>query len=259
MQTMLKTIIIDNEPRSIQNLKILLNQYCKQVDLIAFSEYPEDGITLIRAHKPDLVFIDIEMPTMTGFDVLKSVADVPFKAIFITAYDEYEYAVSALRSAALDYLLKPIDIDELVAAVEKAEKALLAEKITEKKDTNIVNNLLYNQFIQKQKIALPTLNGIELILMENIMYCQSANSYTSLQMNDNSTKLVCKSIKEFEGQLNEKGFFRIHREFIINLNYMVSYVKGRGGHVVMTNGKELEVSNNRKDDFLDLLSKFWGM
>ena len=256
---MIKTIIIDDEPRSIQNLKLLLARYCKQVEVIATAEYPENGILLIQEYKPDLVFIDIEMPTMKGFEVLKQVADVPFKVIFITAYDEYEYAVSAIRSAALDYLLKPFDIDELISAVAKAEKTILAEKIVEKKETNVVNHLLYNQFVQKQKIALPTPNGIELIVLENIRYCQAHNTYTILTMLDDTNKIVCKSIKEFEAQLCEKGFFRIHREYLINLNYMKSYVKGRGGYVIMENSKELAVANERKDDFLAFLAKFWDL
>lgn len=256
---MIRTIIIDDEPRSIQNLKLLLERYAKQVEVIATAEYPEDGILYIREYKPDLVFIDIEMPTMKGFDVLKQVVDVPFKVIFITAYDEYEYAVSAIRSAALDYLLKPFDIDELISAVAKAEKHILAEKTVEKTETSIVNHLLYNQFVQKQKIALPTLNGIEFILLENILYCQADNAYTLLKMIDETSKIVCKSMKEFETQLHEKGFFRIHRECIINLNYMKSYVKGRGGYVIMENGKELAVSNEKKEAFLAFLAKFWDL
>ncbi len=256
---MIKTIIIDDEPRSIQNLKLLLERYCKQIEIIATAEYPENGILLIQEHKPDLVFIDIEMPTMKGFEVLKQVADVPFKVIFITAYDEYEYAVSAIRSAALDYLLKPFDIDELISAVAKAEKTILAEKVVEKVTKDTVNHLLYNQFVQKQKIALPTLNGIELVLLENIRYFQADNTYTLLQMLDDTNKVVCKSIKDFEAQLSEKGFFRIHREYLINLNYMKSYVKGRGGYVIMENGKELAVANDRKEGFLAFLIQFWGL
>ncbi|HSZ25135.1 MAG TPA: LytTR family DNA-binding domain-containing protein [Cytophagaceae bacterium] len=243
---MLNAIIIDDEQKSCENLKILLEDFCKDVYISEMANTVANGIAAIQHHRPDVVFLDIQMQKETGFDLLKKIPLLDFEVIFVTAYSEF--AIEAIKFSALDYLLKPIDINDLQAAVLKVEKKLL--KSTLKDQLEILMHNFKMESGENYKLAIPNGEGLVFIEIKNLIYCEAQSNYTKLFMKDGKNYLVSKTLKEYDNLLSKYGFYRIHHTFLINTREIKKYVKGDGGYVVMSNDQSIDVSKRKKDAFL---------
>jgi two-component system LytT family response regulator len=242
-------IIIDDEKHCRNVLELLLQKYCPTVQVVACCEDGPSGLKAIELHKPSLVFLDIEMPGMNGFTLLENCLQRTFDVIFTTAYNEY--AIKAIRHNALDYIVKPIDKDELLQAVSRVKQH------TTQPASPRIENLI--EYLHRQKnghrIALPTLEGLQMIQSEEIYYCESDGGYTRFFMRNGKILLISKTLKEVEEVLESKGFCRVHHGYLINLQYVQKYIRGDGGEVIMENNKNIPVSRNKKQEFLNQLEK----
>lgn len=246
---MIKSIIVDDEPNSVQALHELLNRYCPVVSVAATADNITTARELILLHQPDLLFIDIEMPFGNAFDLLNNLPKITFEVIFVTAFDNY--ALNAIKLSALDYLLKPVSIKELQAAVRKAE-----EKVKSKNISGRIENLLYNlksPSSSSKRLALPTFEGLIFLDTDDFIRLEASNNYTFIFLKDKQKIIVSRPLKEFESLLDMTNFSRVHHSHIINHNYIRKYHRGRGGYVEMEDGSSIEVSTRKKDEFL---SKF---
>lgn len=244
----IKAILIDDEKSSLQNLAQKLKEFCPDVEVLAAIDVPEDAVSAIQQQKPDLLFLDIEMPRMNGFLLLKEIADLGCDIIFTTAYNHY--AIDAIRVSAFDYLMKPIAIKDLQDAVERYKKtmsSLVKEKI------DILQDSLAAGKSQENKISLATQEGVAFIQIKNIIYVESSSSYSIIHLAEGKKMLVTKLLKDFEEMLLPYHFYRVHHSYLINLNYMEKYVRGDGGHVVLQNGVLIDVARRKKDEFLKVM------
>ena len=245
---MIKAIIIDDEVHCQETLKMLLKEFCPDVQVAEQCRSASQGLVAIEKHKPDLVFLDIEMPVMNGFEMLEQFSEIPFAIIFTTSYDQY--AIKAIRFSALDYLLKPVESTELMNAVKKVQERLhlpLAEQF------QILLKQVQNKDHSFQKVAIPTLEGFELIPANLIIRCEADNNYTHLFLANKNRITACRTLKEIEEQLQHYSFFfRVHHSFLVNLNEISKYVRGEGGYVVMSDGSTVNVSRSRKESLLKL-------
>ena len=240
---MIKAVLIDDEKHCLETLSMLLARYCKEVEIVEECRSGKKGVEAINKYKPDLVFLDIEMPMMNGFEVLEQFSEIPFAVIFTTSYDQY--AIKAFRYSALDYLLKPIDPEELVAAVNKViskRNLPFAEQF----------DILLKQIKQKgsgfEKIAVPTIEGFELIRADQIIRCDADDNYTHLHLKDNRKIVACRMLKEMEELTQEFGFFvRVHNSHLVNMNEVSKYVRGDGGYLLMSDGSTVAISKSRRD------------
>jgi two-component system, LytTR family, response regulator len=242
----MRALIIDDEPKNVRILKKLLEDYCPQIVVTGEAGDARAAYTTIRELKPELVFLDIEMPYGNAFDLLDKLLPVDFEIIFITAFDDY--TLKAFKYSALDYLLKPVDIDELKAAVKKAAEKIAGKSINLQLG-NLLSNLKSNQAIL-QKIALPSADGIIFINVEEIIRCEASGNYTIIYADSKEKITASKTIKDYEELLPPSIFCRIHNSHIINLNRIKKYHSGRGGFVVMDDGTSIEVASRRRDEFL---------
>ncbi len=246
----IKAIIIDDEERARNTLSTLLKQYCPQVEIISSCASVPDGVLAINQKRPQLVFSDIEMPEYNGFELLSFFRDVDFEIIFVTAYNEY--ALKAFEVSAIDYLLKPVDIDKLKAAVEKAEKRIGSYDMQNKLEV-LKDSLRSGQF---NKIALPVSDGLLFIEVPEIVYLEAEGSYTNVWLKNGSKILVSKKMKFFEDILESKpNFFRSHRSFIVNINYLRKYNK-HDSSLTLESGKIAYVSRERKAEFEEQLRQY---
>jgi two-component system LytT family response regulator len=245
---MIKSIIIDDEQPCIDALQADLAKYCNNVELCATCSSGKEGILAIKKHKPRLIFLDVEMPWMNGFEMLEMLDRIDFCIIFTTAYDKF--AARAFRISAVDYLLKPVDAADLKAAVKKAEEKILASE-----GTVNIENLLHNirQPAQQQKIALPNRDGYEFAKAHSILYCTAEGAYTKVIFNDKHSMLVSRSLGDIEEMLPVELFARIHHSTIININAVTHYSRADGGFVVMNTNEKLAVSKARKEALLQRL------
>jgi len=238
----LRAIIVEDEAESRQILKSYLMKYCPNVTVLGEAVNVDEALVLIRNNDLDLIFLDVEMPYGNAFDLLDKVGTVDFEIIFVTAYNNY--AVDALNAHASYYLMKPISIDELIKAVDYVteikikEEALQGEVLVPK--TNTVTG----------KITLPQQDGFEVLETSNILYCKADDNYTEIYLNNKKKKLVSKTLKYIENALSNDNFARVHKSYLVNVNEVVKYVKGKGGSVVLSNGKEISVSASRKSELL---------
>lgn len=245
-------IILDDESRNVQLLKNLLGEYCTQVAVLATETDAVKGLALIKELQPQLVFLDIEMPHINGFEILKQLEPVNFEVIVVTAYSHY--ALEAFEHHAIGYITKPINTEKLIAAVN-----LATERIEQKSFSKNLFSLIESSTkpAAAQKIPLSTSSGLVFVKLNDIMYCESSGNYTSFYLsNTGKPILVSRQLGEYEKLLPETDFTRIHDKYIINLSYIREYIKGSGGDVVLENGKELPVASRRKDDFLSLFEKW---
>ncbi|HEV2483217.1 MAG TPA: LytTR family DNA-binding domain-containing protein [Puia sp.] len=248
---MIRTVIVDDETDSRSVLQRLLETYCPQVTVIGAASGVDTALPLIREMNPDLVFLDIEMIHGNGFDLLNELQPIAFQVIFVTAFDEY--AVKAFKYSAVDYLLKPVDIEDLQSAVEKT-----AARIQGKVDLSPIRTLLQNVGViqlSQQKMAIPTINGLSFIPINDIIRFEAQGNYTAIFLTNGQTLMATRNIKEYELLLPEAIFCRIHNSHIINMQKIQKYQKGRGGQVIMEDGTAIEVAIRRRQDFLQRIVK----
>lgn len=238
----LNTIIVEDEETSREILKNYLGKYCPNVNVLGEAANVDEALTLIRNNELDVVFLDVEMPYGNAFDLLDKVGDIDFETIFVTAYNNY--AIDALNAHASYYLMKPIAIDELIKAVDyvtdlKTKESALQNQVLIPKHNPVSG-----------KITIPLLDGFEVIETNNILYCKADDNYTEIYLNTNKKKVVSKTLKYFEQALTKAGFARVHKSYLVNVSKVVKYVKGKGGSIVLNNGKEISVSSSKKATFL---------
>jgi len=238
----MRAIIVDDEPANIENLQALLLKHCPQVAVIGSAGNNKDAAGLINLHQPDLVFLDIQLKDDSGFNLLKLLPEKSFDVIFVTAYDNY--GIQAIKFAALDYLLKPVDIDELIAAVTKAET-----KKRDKQNMQLDFLLSHIKKDEKQslKIALPQQKEILYVPINDIIRCQADNTYTFFYLDNGERVLVSKSLKEYAGLLEPNGFLRAHQSHLVNINFVKSWLKEDGGMLLLNNGDRIPVSRPNKE------------
>ena len=246
-----KTILVDDEANNLMFLQVLIKENCTQLDIVHTSDNAEQALTAINEIKPQLVFMDIDMPGMTGFELLKKLEPLSFEVIFVTAYNQY--AMEAFDYNAVAYITKPIVTQKLIHAVEKA-----VAKIEEKRYTENIFSLLENvqHKNQNDKIALPTMQGLQFVKLNEICYCESSGNYTNFFFTNNTKIMVSRQLGEYEKLLPAEMFVRIHDQHIINLTCIHEYVKGSGGEVILENGTRLNVASRRKDELLSRFEKW---
>ncbi len=242
----LKSIIVDDEQDSREILRNYTMKYTPVVQVVEECSNIQEAKKAIQKHQPDLVFLDIEMPYGNAFDLLEQLDEIDFQVIFITAFSQY--AIQAFNQSAVHYILKPLDIDELIVAVQKAQ-----ERIQDEARINHTQILLENiasKKSQKQKIALPLMDGFEVVKLSDVLYCEANDNFTKFHFVNGKKALICRKLKFYEDNLKEYGFCRVHRSHLINLDYVKRYVKGKGGMVVLENEVQIQVSSTRKQAFL---------
>lgn len=244
---MIRAIIIDDEQDSRNTIRNILENYCENIDVVGEASDVESGLEVISRKNPDVVFLDIQMPDGTGFDLLEELPKVNFQIIFITAYDQY--ALKAIKFSALDYILKPVDPQQLVDAVKKIRKDSTSHSDITKKINTLLRNK--NGF---ERITLPTLEGYKFVNLKDIIRCVADSNYTQFYLSSGENILVTRTLKEYEETLSELDFVRVHQSHLVNTRYVDRYIKGDGGTVVMVDGAEVEVSRRRKDDFLNRMA-----
>ncbi len=245
---MLKAIIVDDEFSAIKSLKWEIDKFCKEIEVSNFYTNPMDAIEGINLLKPDCVFLDIEMPEMDGFQLLKHLKYRDFELVFTTAYDQY--AIKAFKQDAIDYLLKPVDSDDLVIAVEK---------IREKKAQNAIGEQLKSliakiQVSGKQKIPLSFSTKTIYVDRDEILYCKSDGNYTEVHMTDNHKEVISKKLKDVEELIDSEKFLRVHHSYVINMDHLKEYIKTEGQYLVLKDGSSIPVSRSKKPDLLHFLN-----
>jgi len=225
---MIKAIIIDDEIHSCKILEMLLKEYCPDVQVLEQCKDAQTGLEAIRKFKPDLVFLDIEMPHMNGFEMVEQISAISFAVIFTTGYDQY--AIKAFRFNAIDYLLKPVEPKELIAAVHKIQTQT---RKPEAEQLQVILKQIQGKEHPVNKLAVPTLDGLELIPADELMWCEADDNYTHLYFKNKNRITTCRTLKEVEEQLQDFRFFiRIHHSHIVNMNEIIKYVRGEGGYVI---------------------------
>lgn len=249
--TDINCILIDDEQQNLKLLQNMLEMHCRQVKVLGASNCAKDGLAMIEELQPQLIFLDVEMPHMNGFDLLKKLEPVSFEVIFVTAYSHY--AVEAFEHHAAGYITKPVNTEKLVSAVQAAIKRVEERSINK----NLFSLLEQNtRQAAPDKIPLSTTNGLLFVKIADIMYCESSGNYTHFYLNDDKKIVVSRQLGEYEKLLPDNNFTRIHDKYIINLSYIKEYIKGSGGEVVLENGKEIPVAARRKEDFLARFEKW---
>lgn len=245
---MIKTIIVDDEPYSCEALDALLNRYCPQVQVVSICYSGREALLKIKEQKPQLIFLDIEMPQMNGFELLQNIPEPDFDLIFTTSYDQY--AIKAIRFSALDYLLKPVDRNELQAAVHK---------VTERNHSSLTQQLelllhkIHFPAAHITKVALPTMEGLQMVNADSIISCESDSNYTIMFLKNKQKIVVSRTLKDIEEMLEDHSFLRIHHSYLVNINEINKYIKGEGGYVIMSDGSAVDVSRSKKELLLKTL------
>ena len=245
----LRAILIDDELSSLQNLQQKLTEFCPDVTIVAASQKPEEAITLIKELQPDIIFLDIEMPRMSGFRLLEALGELESEIIFTTAYSHY--AIDAIRISAFDYLTKPISISDLQNTIERLARRRQGH-IRERID--ILRHSMSDTKSQEDKIVIATSEGLEFLVVKNIIRIESSSNYCHIVMMDGKTMLVTKLLKDLEEMLHPYRFYRIHHSHLINLNYIKKYIREDGGQVMMINDEKIDISRRKKDEFLKMIA-----
>lgn len=246
MSPKLNVIIVEDEYHSRETLRSFLQEYCPEVEVLGTASNVTEAVEKISQQRPDLVFMDIELQTGTGFEVLQKVQHLDFHLIFTTAFEHY--AIKAIKFSSIDYLLKPIDLEELIISVQKAKKLRESEnrKI-------LLENLLSNikdGTKENRKICLSTAEGIEFIPTKEILFCEANGSYTDFHLTDRRKLVVSKNLKEYENMLQDSNFMRVHNSFLINLGEVKKFVRAEGGYILMNNDKQVSISPGKREEFL---------
>ena len=251
-EDLIHCVIIDDEHDSIDVLEMLIKSHCPRVIIDAACASAKEGIKAIRQYQPDLVFLDIEMPHMNGFDLLEEFDEVLFDIVFITAYQQF--AIKAFKYSALNYLLKPVDQDDLVSTIERIG-ARRMPPIREQINV-LMEGMIHREKQAIPRIALTTSYGMLFVDTRDILYCQSDNNYTTVHVAGDHKIVVSKTLKEIDETLSGPDFYRVHNSYLINLHHVRKFVRGDGGYVVMDDGATVSISRTRKQEFLELFSKF---
>ncbi len=244
----LKAILVDDELNSLQNLQFKIREYCPSVRVVDQTQNPEEAIRMIQQHKPDVIFLDIEMPRMSGFKMLEQIPEVDFEVIFITAYNHY--AINAIRISAFDYLVKPVAIEDLQQTVDRLGNFKI-KKTNER--AKLLKQNLANPKSQDDHIAIPTNDGLEFIQIKQIIRIESSSNYSKLVLQNGQQLLVTRQLKDFEELLQDYRFYRVHHSHLVNLNFIAKYIRGDGGQISMRNGDMVDVSRRKKEVFLKLI------
>ena len=245
---MLASVIVDDEPYCCEVLSASLEKYCREVTVVAVCHSGLEAIKAINEHKPALVFLDVEMPKMNGFEMLKQLPVINFDLIFTTSFDQY--ALKAFRVSAIDYLLKPIDREELQAAVEKViqrSQKPIAQQL------ELLLQKVNHPATVLSKIAMPTMEGLQMIPVDSIISCTSEGNYTALLLKNKQKILVSRILKDIEEMLEDHSFARVHHSHLVNLNEINKYVRGEGGYLIMSDGSTVDVSRSKKELLLKRL------
>ncbi|MFT3680556.1 MAG: LytTR family DNA-binding domain-containing protein [Ferruginibacter sp.] len=245
MQT---AIIIDDEAKGRLALRQKLTDYCPEVTIVAEADSGQEGILLINKHTPDILFLDIEMPRMNGFEMLNNLAEKNFHLIFTTAYDQY--AIRAIKYAAFDYLLKPVDVEELINTIHKLTNTGVSHT---KKQAELLQQNINHPKKLMNKLAIPTLEGLLFFDINDIEYLEAQSNYTNIYFNNKSKIIASKTLKEFEELLPVDKFFRVHHSYLINLNYIKKYIKGDGGQVELQSGAYVDIARRKKEEFMRII------
>ena len=238
---------MDDEPDGIRTLEKMLQRHCPAVNIVATCANASAAQEQIELQKPDVVFLDIQMPGKTGLELLTELGVKDFEVIFVTAYNEY--MLQALQYSAADYLLKPVDEERLVEAVERVERRLREGK-KEEQTTTLLHNLAKTGNPSEMRLCLPTLKGFIVLKLEEIIYCEAERSYTVFHLDNGRTVTVSKPLLEYDQLLRDTSFLRIHKSFLVNLLHVKEYQRGEGGIVILSDGAEIEVSRRKKEEFL---------
>ncbi len=245
---MIRAIIIDDEHESRNTVVNILNGFCKNVNVVAQAENVKEGLEKVEREKPDVVFLDIQMPDGTGFDLLEQLPEISFQVIFVTAFDQY--ALKAIKFSALDYILKPVNPQHLIDAVEKLKKPESDFGLISKQISTLLRNK--NGF---ERITLPTFEGLRFIILKDIIRCEADSNYTNFYLNSGENILVTKTLKEYDETLSGLDFIRVHQSHLVNSKYIERYIKGDGGTIIMTDGSQVEVSRRKKEAFLKKMTE----
>ena len=251
---MIRAIIIDDEPLAIDSLSLLLKKKCiNDVQVVATSNSPRLGRELIEKHHPDLVFADVEMPGMSGIDLVRSFPNPSFRVVFVTAYDAY--AIEALRLSAIDYLLKPVASEDIINVVAKIKTEITKNENLLSMHLQSLEKLLTQTGITSEsRIGIAMAEKIVFVNISDILYCEASGVYTNIYLHDGKKIVASKPLGDFESQLSPQKFFRIHHSTLINLNHIKEFQRFNGGYVVMINDAKLEVSHRKRKDFLDAIN-----
>lgn len=245
----IKAVIVDDEENNCLHLKQQVSRLSDEIKIVAMAGSAAEGVELIKRHQPDLVFLDIQMPEGSGFDMLKALPENHFKVIFVTAYDQY--AIKAIRYCAFDYLLKPINALELNRTLERAVKAIQSDiHNSELQRTELLNN----KRTELTRIALPSAQRLLFVEVKDIVRCEAESNYTHVFLASGKQELVSRTLKEFEELLSENGFIRVHQSHLVNLSHIGSYEKAEGGFLLMNDQAQVPISRLRKDTVMSLLN-----
>jgi two-component system LytT family response regulator len=243
---MINSILVDDEEHCLDTLTMLLSEYCPDVLVMECCLSGQQALEAIKKHQPQLVFLDIAMPVMNGFEMLEQFSEIPFSIIFTTSYDAY--AIKAIRFSALDYLLKPIDPLELLNAVNKVR---IKNRLPDPEQFEMMKKQLQGKENGFSKLAIPTADGYELIRANQLIKCEADDNYTHLFLKNNYRIIACRTLKEMEEQLQAFPYFiRVHHSYLVNLNEVSKYIRGEGGYLIMSDGSTVNVSRSRKDSLL---------
>ncbi len=248
---MIRSIIVDDEKPVRESFVSMIQADFPEIEILAVCEQVPEAVIKAREIRPELVFLDVEMPPHTGFDFLEQVKDVPFEVIFTTSHNKY--ALQAIKYSALDYLLKPFDSDDLALAIERFKQKV--NKTSTPVQLEMLIRQMKNYREPPQTLALPTLQGLTFIKPEEIIRCESDNNYTTFYLTSQNKLIVSRPLKEYEELLEENNFFRIHHKHLINLRHVKSYKRGEGGEVTMSDDSVIDVARRRKDEFIQRVSR----
>lgn len=253
MSLAIQAILVDDEFQSRNLLSRLLTHVADDIEVVGQAASVEEAYRLIREVKPGLVFLDVMLLDATGFDLIKRFDQIDFEIIFTTAHNEY--AIKAFRYNAIDYLLKPIDPDELADAIQKARARWNAKEFTSREHLENLYQAVRNPNNLNKKIAIPTSDGFILQPLEEIIYCQAEGNYTQFFLSGQKRLLSSYTLKQYDAMLSDFNFFRAHKSYLINIDHVYQYKKGEGGTVIMSNGAEIEISRRNKEAFMHLFKK----
>jgi two-component system, LytTR family, response regulator len=254
MSQKLKTIIIDDEPDAVDFITTIINEYCPGLEIKGKAHNVRDGVQIIKEIKPDLVFLDVEMPNGTGFDLLSHFPDKEFDVVFITAFNHY--AIKAIKFSAVDYILKPINISEFIESVTRIIQKRNSNKILDNQNFEaLLENIRTNN---PTRLVIPTSDGREYLNPNDIIRIEADRSYSWFHITERRKILVSKHLKEFQDLLSDRNFFRPHNSHLINLEFVKKFVRNDGGYIEMIDGSQVPVSRNRKDLFLEHMARYSG-